>query len=77
MPFVDEVGESYARWVLKDARIRAMARRQLAFGIPIVIAAIFVAVISTFSFGRAVPTPPERQQAPVGAPVPHHAVMLV
>jgi hypothetical protein len=79
MPFVDEdeVGATYARCVLKDAQIRATARRLLAFCIGMVIAALFVAMISTFSFGRAAPTPLERQQAPVSAPVAHHAVMLV
>jgi hypothetical protein len=79
MPFVDEdeVGASYARWILRDALIRATARRLLALSIGMVIAALFVTMISTFGFGRPAPTPPEPQQAPVVAPLAHHAVVLV
>jgi hypothetical protein len=79
MPFVyeDEVGESYARRVLKDAQIRAMARRQLAFSIRIVILALFFAIISTFSFGRAAARLTDRQHSPASAPVQHNVVVLV
>ena len=71
----DEEG-AYARWVLEAAQVRAIARRQLAFSIPIVIAGFFVAIISTFSFAHTTPMPPNRVHAPISAPAHHHAVML-
>jgi hypothetical protein len=78
MPFVNkDVEGAYARRVLKHAQIRAMARRQLMFSIPIVIVALFVAIISTFSVDRATRAPSDHQQVPVSAPVHHHAVVLV
>lgn len=65
----------YARWVLEDAQIRAMARRQLALSIPIAVAGAFVAIISTFTFGHAAP-PNDDQRAPLSAPASVHSTML-
>ncbi len=76
MSFDDEFAEdAYARQVLDDAQIRAMARRQLALSIPVAVAAAFVAIISTFSFGHAAP-PSYDQRAPVSAPASPHSTML-
>jgi hypothetical protein len=73
----EDVDEMHARWVLEDAQVRAMARRQLSHSAPIVIAGAFVAVISTFSFGRsALPSSPP-QHAPISAPASHHVSVLV
>jgi len=76
MSFHDQYADDvYARWVLEDAQIRAMARRQLALSIPVVIAAAFVAIISTFTFGHAA-SPGYDQGAPVSAPAAPHSSML-
>ena len=42
MQFVEDDDCANARWVLETARIRAMARRQLSFSVPIVLAGVFV-----------------------------------
>lgn len=76
MSFQDQYADDvYARWVLEDAQIRAMARRQLALSIPVVIAATFLAIISTFTFGHAAP-PGYDQRAPASAPASPHSIML-
>lgn len=71
----DNMEGAYARWVLEDAQIRAMARRQLALSVPIVVAGAFVVIISTFAFGHAAP-PPDDQSAPISAPASSHSTML-
>ena len=73
----EDVDGMYARWMLEDAQVRAMARRQLSLSIPVVIAGAFVAVISSFNLGRAAPPPFAPPRAPVSAPAAHHAVVLV
>jgi len=76
MSFHDQYAEdAYARWVLEDAQIRAMARRQLALSVPVAVAAAFVAIISTFTFGHAA-SPNSDQRAPVSAPASPHSTML-
>jgi hypothetical protein len=67
----------YARWVLEKAQVRAMARRQLALSIPIVLAGAFVAVVSTFNFGHAASPQGAEHRAPVSAPTSRHVVVLV
>jgi len=78
MAFVDEdeADISHARRLLENAQIRAMARRQLAFSIPIAIAALFVSIILIFGYGRAGAKTPDQQSAPAIAPRHHHAVAL-
>ena len=77
MRSVDEdVDGMYARWLLEDAQIRAMARRQLSLGIPVVIAGAFVAVIATFNSGHAAAPILLPDPAPMSAPASHHAVVL-
>jgi hypothetical protein len=76
MRFDDEILDSaYVRSVLEHARIRAMARRQLALSIPVVVAGACVAVISTFSFGHAAP-PTFDQRGPINVPASSHSTMF-
>jgi hypothetical protein len=76
MRFSDQYSEdAYARWVLKDAQIRAMARRQLALSIPVAVAGAFVVIVSTLSFGRAASQSYD-QRAPISAPASSHSTML-
>lgn len=76
MSFYDQYAQdAYARWVLKDAQIRAMARRQLALSIPVAAAGAFVAIISTFTFGHAAP-PAADPRAPITAPASSRSTML-
>ena len=75
----DEADGVHARWVLEKVQARAMARRQLAFGAPIVIFGALVATISTFASSHA--TPPSRERrVPIGTPTPtphRHAFALL
>ena len=41
--------EDYAQWLLNDAEIRASARRQLKFGLPVLVATMLAAA---FAFGN-------------------------
>ena len=69
----------YARWDPEEVQLRAMARRQLALGIPIVILGALIAAIPTFALSR--PTPPSHERrAPIDAPTPtphRHAIALL
>ena len=73
----EDVDGMYARWMLEDAQVRAMARRQLSLSVPIVIAGAFAAVILSFNFGHAAPPPSAPPASPVSAPSPHRVVVLV
>lgn len=59
--------EDYARWLLDDASIRAAARRQLKFGVPVLVIAMFAAA---FAFG----SPPSKSD---NIPTSHHAPTIV
>ncbi len=77
MTFLDEDEEgAYARWILAKASLRARARRQVALGIPIVVASALIVVISTLGFGHATPQSDEHR-APITAPISRHVVVLV
>lgn len=76
----DEADGVHACWVLEKVQARAMARRQLALGIPIIVFGAFVATIPTFGSSHA--TPPSREprvpiETPTPTPTPHrHAFAL-
>jgi hypothetical protein len=68
---------AYARLILERARIRAMARREMALSIPIVATMAFVAIISTFSFGHAALPPSYDQRSPGHAPASHSTMFCM
>lgn len=77
MQVAEDGDGAYARRLLEDARVRAIARRQLTFGLHIVVAGAFVAVISTIDVGgRATADPQDNNRSPISAPPPHHLIML-
>ena len=49
MEKVGAANEDYARWLLNDAEIRASARRQLKFGLPVLVVTMLAAA---FAFGN-------------------------
>jgi hypothetical protein len=70
----EDIDGMEARWLLEHAQVRAMARRQLSFSIPIVIAGAFVAMIGSFSVGHAVPPSSPPHHSP-GASASRHVVV--
>jgi hypothetical protein len=71
-----ELESAYVRSVLECARIRATARRQLKRSIPIMAVVACIAIIATFSFGRAAPPVTDDRGGPPHAPVSSHSTML-
>jgi hypothetical protein len=68
---------AYARRLLRRARVRAKARRQLWLGLRIVVAGAFVAAVSMIgSGGQATAKPPDNMRPSISAPRPHQGIMF-
>jgi hypothetical protein len=72
----DDLRNTNAWRVSEHAHVRAMAHRQLALSIPIVIAGFFAAAVLTFSADPATRTSLRQQHAPISAPAPPQRVVV-
>jgi hypothetical protein len=72
----DDLGGANAWRVTEHAHIRATARRQLAFSIPIVIAGLFAAAVLTFSADPTTRTSLRQQHSPISAPAAPQRIVV-